>query len=55
MESLKATNQYNELVEDSKLIYDSLGKLNKCFFGKKILITGAAGFLGSQFAFTLNI
>jgi UDP-glucuronate decarboxylase len=51
MESSKATNQYNELVEDSKLIYDSLGKLNKCFFGKKILITGAAGFLGSQFAF----
>jgi UDP-glucuronate decarboxylase len=41
----------HELVENGKLILNGLGELNKKFYGKSILITGAAGFLGTQFAY----
>jgi UDP-glucuronate decarboxylase len=36
---------------DADDIIDSLGELNQRFAGKRILITGAAGFLGSQFVY----
>ena len=47
----KNLNSDYELVENGKLILDGLGKLNNKFSGKSILITGAAGFLGTQFAY----
>lgn len=37
------------IIIDSKEIIDNLGKMNNLFSGKKILLTGCAGFLGSQF------
>lgn len=40
-----------ELVENGQLILSGLGELNIKFSGKSILITGAAGFLGAQFAY----
>ena len=36
---------------DADDIIESLGRLNQRFSGKRILITGAAGFLGSQFVY----
>lgn len=53
MESMvnKKVNSDHELVENGKLILDGLGQLNTKFSGKSILITGAAGFLGTQFAY----
>ena len=44
-------NSDNELVKNGQLILEGLGDLNKKFCGKSILITGAAGFLGTQFAY----
>jgi len=41
----------HELAENGKLILNGLGELNTKFSGKSILITGAAGFLGTQFAY----
>lgn len=41
----------DELIENGELIINSLGKLNSKFSGKNILITGAAGFLGTQFSY----
>ena len=40
-----------ELAENGRLILNGLGELNTKFSGKSILITGAAGFLGTQFAY----
>ena len=40
-----------ELIENAKLILKGLGELNDNFSNKSILITGAAGFLGTQFAY----
>ena len=53
MESMVNSNleSENELVENGKLIFDGLNELNKEFSDKSILITGAAGFLGTQFAY----
>jgi len=42
-------NMDKQLVLNSKDIITSLDNLNKRFSGKKILLTGAAGFLGCQF------
>ena len=39
----------NILEDDAKNIYQNLGKLNNKFSGKKIFITGGAGFLGKNF------
>jgi dTDP-glucose 4,6-dehydratase/UDP-glucuronate decarboxylase len=38
-----------DLVKDAEQVIDDLKDLNQRFSGKKILLTGAAGFLGSQF------
>ncbi len=40
-----------ELINNGELIVDGLAHLNNDFSGKKVLITGAAGFLGTQFAY----
>lgn len=37
------------LLHDAELVIANLGALNERFAGKRILLTGAAGFLGSQF------
>jgi dTDP-glucose 4,6-dehydratase/UDP-glucuronate decarboxylase len=53
MESMvdkKSKSDY-ELAENGKLILEGLKELNNEFSGKSILITGAAGFLGTQFAY----
>ena len=41
----------HELYENGKLILDGLAVHNNKFSGKSVLITGAAGFLGTQFAY----
>ena len=53
MENLVESNNQadNELIKNSELIVLGLDKLNSKFSGKKILITGAAGFLGTQFIY----
>lgn len=38
------------VLEDSKKVIDTLGNLNSRFEGRSVLLTGAAGFLGMQFA-----
>ena len=40
-----------ELIENGQLVIDGLDHLNNKFSGKKVLITGAAGFLGTQLAY----
>ena len=35
--------------KDSKDIIKGLGELNKRFSGKRVILTGSAGFLGCQF------
>ena len=40
-----------ELIHNAGLIINSLEKLNHRFSGKSILITGAGGFLGTQFVY----
>ena len=38
-----------EIIENSENIIENLGDLNNNFSGKRVLITGSAGFLGCQF------
>ena len=51
MENMEIKNKNIELDNNAELIYDGLSNLNNRFSGKKILITGSAGFLGTQLAF----
>ena len=43
-----------ELINNAQLIIGALGELNHQFSGKSILITGAAGFLGTQLGYYFN-
>lgn len=54
MEDMVNYNKNIELINNAKLINEALADLNSKFYGKKILITGAGGFLGTQFAFFFN-
>ena len=43
------------LSSDAKLVIKSLGGLVNKFSGKKILITGSGGFLGTQFLYFFTL
>lgn len=48
-------NKNVELINNANLIIIALDKLNSKFSGKTVLITGAAGFLGSQFVYYFDL
>ena len=49
------SNKNAELINNANLIILALEKLNSKFSGKTVLITGAAGFLGSQFVYYFDL